>query len=689
MPIPTPPRRWPKLLIGALAVLALLLAVAYAALRLAFPPERLAALLSAQLSAATGRSFAVSGPLSIHLLPQLGIAAADVALGNAPWGTRKDMLRVRQARFNVALLPLLRGRVELASASLDGVDLWLETDRHGVGNWVMGPAQRDTPPARPQGEPPSTYSLQLDHLALHDAQLSYRDGRSGDRRSLQVDSLRLDSEGRTQRLDARFGSGTQRLQLAGQIGRLDALAANDADWPFELRLSGEGLDASAKGQLRRGSLPRPLEADVALRLTRTETLVPWVGPVPALPLPVQAKGRLSLAGSALRVDALQLSLAQQTLSGKLAAWRGTPWKLDAQLSAGAIDLKRWLPPRGASAPGPAAPQRQVFGSTPLGLDALPALQATLGLRVEQMLVPGLPPLSTLNLQLKLQPGRVRVEPLSFGVAGGNFGGSLGLSQSGTAPPRVALRAQASKLSLDELLRAAGSSDYARGGQLQLRADLDMAGNTPRALAAGANGELTLTLHDATLGQGVSPLGTDMLRRLLQALTLRPDLELSSHIDCAVIRLPLKNGVAAIDRSIALETDQLAVSAKGEVRLDDETLALAFAPTPKQGLKISPLDLTQLVVLKGPWRDPKVQLDAQGLLGVAASLGQAGASGGVSAMARQLLQARPESGACRAALSGRGSPAAAATPTPPARPASSASPASLPQALPEALRRLFR
>ena len=130
--------------------------------------------------------------------------------------------------------------------------------------------------------------------------------------------------------------------------------------------------------------------------------------------------------------------------------------------------------------------------------------------------------------------------------------------------------------------------------------------------------------------------------------LQPLPAAQSHIDCAVMRLPLNNGVATVDRSIALETDQLAVSAQGEVRFDDETLALAFRPSPKAGLNINPVNLAQLVVLKGPWQDPKLALDAQGVAGMAASLGLAGATGGLSLLAQQLLKAAPEKDVCRTA-----------------------------------------
>jgi len=144
-------------------------------------------------------------------------------------------------------------------------------------------------------------------------------------------------------------------------------------------------------------------------------------------------------------------------------------------------------------------------------------------------------------------------------------------------------------------------------------------------------------------------------------------------------------VATVDRSIAVETEQLAVSAKGEVRLDDETLTLAFRPSPKTGLNINPVNLAQLVVVKGPWLDPKLSLDVQGVAGMAASLGLAGATGGLSLLAQQLLKAAPEKDVCRTALGGA-APNPAAPPTPASQPTP---PLKLPQALPEALRNIFK
>ena len=121
--------------------------------------------------------------------------------------------------------------------------------------------------------------------------------------------------------------------------------------------------------------------------------------------------------------------------------------------------------------------------------------------MDRLLIPGLPPLSQLNLRLDAQPGRFKIDPLSVGVADGSLRGSLSVSTAAGAAPRVALQAQADKLSMDTLLKASGHSTYASGGQLQLRANLNGAGNTAQALASSANGELMLSLSNTTLGSG--------------------------------------------------------------------------------------------------------------------------------------------------------------------------------------------
>jgi uncharacterized protein involved in outer membrane biogenesis len=116
----------------------------------AFPPERLAALLVNQVKAATGRDFRIDGELSIRILPTIAAQAGDVVLGNAEWGSRPEMLRVRSASFEVSPKALLAGELRILRVEVAGVDALLETDGAGHANWQFG-SRRPPRPSRPPG----------------------------------------------------------------------------------------------------------------------------------------------------------------------------------------------------------------------------------------------------------------------------------------------------------------------------------------------------------------------------------------------------------------------------------------------------------------------------------------------------------------------------------------------------------
>ncbi|MEO7853356.1 MAG: AsmA family protein [Rubrivivax sp.] len=97
------PRRWPARLLIGVAALAALLGAAYVSLSLAFPPERLAALLVRQLTAASGRDVSIGGKLSYQVLPRLAVVANDVALANPPGASRPRMLVVERVTLDLAL----------------------------------------------------------------------------------------------------------------------------------------------------------------------------------------------------------------------------------------------------------------------------------------------------------------------------------------------------------------------------------------------------------------------------------------------------------------------------------------------------------------------------------------------------------------------------------------------------------
>ncbi|MDM0035073.1 AsmA family protein [Variovorax sp. J22P271] len=598
-------RRIARGVLIALCILGLLLAAAWVALRRAYPPQRLAAMLAESVTTATGRAFRIDGELTLHLLPRLTIDATQVALANAEWGTEPDMLRARHIGFEIDLRELLSGIVRIRSVDIEGGELRFESDGSGRYNWRLAAAAGGGGPGR------AVPQISLDRLAATDARISYRQGRDGAAQELHIESLVAEAagDGRSQ-LNAGLALGPQRWAVEGHTGPLDALLAGAAEWPLDLRATGEGVSASLQGSMGTGAHAGALDAKVALQVTSAKALAPWGDAAATVPLPLAWQATLTHTPGQWRADAIQLSLAGQRLAGhaSLKASAGSPIRLEAELSA-----PTWA-------------------------------------------VAGLPALSALQARVAFEPGRLEVEPFSFTIAGGQARGQLRVGLPPDAAPRIDLQLSARSMAIESLEAVRGGARLFKGGRANLDAKLAMSGRTAWALAGSSSGEALLTARDVGLVGRAASMDRDILARLIDALIPTGQSRDNLLVQCAVVRLALRNGVAAIDRSIAVETRQMAISASGEINLARRTLSLAFHPQVKRGLDLNPGSLVDLLVLQGPLDAPVLSINPRGAVRQAANVGAAAATGGITLLAPML---RPLSGAPSSCAQAEGKPAAAA------------------------------
>ncbi len=164
----------------------------------------------------------------------------------------------------------------------------------------------------------------------------------------------------------------------------------------------------------------------------------------------------------------------------------------------------------------------------------------------------------------------------------------------------------------------------------------MTGRTPRSLAAGANGNVLVSVTDATLAGGAAALDRNVITSVLRLVLPKGSTAQSLVVQCAVARLPLRQGIAAVDRSIALETREVAIVASGNINLVDQTLRLEFEPTVKKGLGLNSANFAELVRVSGPLQDPHAGVDVKGAVRGAANVGVAVATGGLSLLAPMAL-----------------------------------------------------
>jgi hypothetical protein len=175
-----------------------------------------------------------------------------------------------------------------------------------------------------------------------------------------------------------------------------------------------------------------------------------------------------------------------------------------------------------------------------------------------------------------------------------------------------------------------------------------------------------------------------LDKLAQAVNPFRERDPSTELQCAVVRLPLKDGIARIDRSIAIDSNKFSASATGTLDFRNETLDLALHPRIKQGIPIDIPQVAQLVRFTGPFAHPGVSVDAVASAATVAKIGAAIGTGGLSMIGTALIERASANEDVCAIAAGRAAPATTTS----AAAAKSSPATAVPQDIGKALGKLF-
>ena len=583
---------------------------------------------------ATGRDLEVRGGIDLKLGLEPKLVLDDVTLGNAAWSKQPQMVTAKHVEAQIALLPLLRKRFEVIRFKLIEPTIVLETDSGGKGNWEF-PAL----PAAAQGNTPAPSGGTLGGFAVGDIAISggavtYRDGKTGEITTILIEDLTVHARDAQSPVSGRFRGKVNdtAIALEGDFGPLDQLMRQR--WPYPVTVQGEinGKKASVGTQV-------------------------------------------SVQGNVVGLDELKIGSGSSAMTGKMAVVTGGPrskvtFKLDAPTFT--LDDFAFPAPALASAKS-AAPSKYVFSDAPIDVAALKDFDAEGEITIGALSLADGRHLDQVHLQLTLVNGKLDMPVVQASALGGTVLGHLQLDASHAPDAALSLHVDAKNLDLSALLAAAGVKRELHGGKTEVKADVSARGASPRQWASSANGNVIAVVGPATV---VNPKGsTDVpLDRLLEAVNPFRSVDPTTQLQCAVIRLPLKNGVATIDRSIAAETSKLGATASGTLDFRSETLDLSIKPQIRKDIPIAVPQVAELVRFHGPFTSPAVGIDATATAATVARLGTAVYTGGLSIIGESIIaQATADPGApCQIALGHvAGVTTAAAKPAANANPAATA------------------
>jgi uncharacterized protein involved in outer membrane biogenesis len=186
------------------------------------------------------------------------------------------------------------------------------------------------------------------------------------------------------------------------------------------------------------------------------------------------------------------------------------------------------------------------------------------------------PLSELNTHIVMDGGKLAVDPLRFGMAGGTIAGTLQIDGSQT-PMAGRLQMGARSLQLKQLFPDM-HSPQAQGALGQLRGNIAFSGrgNSVAALLGSADGEVHALVNDGVVSRGLTEIaGLNVGNYVMSKLFGDDDVQ----INCAAADLEIKRGVMST-RAMIFDTENSIVDVQGTASFRDETLNLTISPESK-------------------------------------------------------------------------------------------------------------
>lgn len=656
-------------IISWIAGILLLLVVVIVVVIATFDWNRLKPTINQKVSAEINRPFAIRGDLGVawernrsepgwrSWVPWPHIHAQDIMLGNPPEIPDVTMVHLQRVDATISPLALLGKQVYLPWIKLQQPVAKLVQTADKKNNWTFNLAGSDQ---KQDDAAPSAWSFRLDNIAFDQGQIGYRDAINKADVQVTVDPLgkpvpyaQLAGGDDKQQGAADFvfgwhASGTynnEKLNGDGKIGGMLSLRSQTTPFPIQADLRNGTTRVRVAGTIQD---PMNLGGvDIRLRFSG-DTLANLYGLtgilLPDTP-PYETDGHLTArfqqkGGPVFRYQNFNGHIGDSDIHGSLTYTQGKPRpKLAGALESRQLRMADLGPligvksGKGSEKTEQAKAKRGEATSQPAdrvlphdkfdtkSWDVMDADVKFSGKRIEHS---SSLPISDLSTHLTLKNGDLLLDPLRFGMAGGNLNATLHL-EGDKSPMRGRIHLHARNLKLRQLFPDVEAMQSALG-QMNGDATLSGRGNSVADLLATSNGELKLLMNDGLISRSLMEIvGLNVGNYVVGKLFGDDEVK----INCAAANLQVNNGLAS-SRLFIFDTENAIINITGTTNFANERLDLSINPDSK-GIRI--ITLRSPLYVRGTFKNPDAGVKAGPLIARGAA---AVALGAVVAPAAALL-----------------------------------------------------
>lgn len=443
------------------------------------------------------RTLKIDGELKLEFWPNAAIRLNKLSLSERV--SAQEFASVEQARVSVAMLPLLKRRIEVDTVELSGVKALLIRRKDGSLNIADLTSSDKAEPSAKSGSAAKsdTQPLLIDvaGVKIANVQLIYRDEQKGS--TIAISGLDLSSGHiRADVAQQSFSAESVALSLKGKQDAssfdlkltLGALSSDAQALKLDkllLALEARSGDANVKAQLETGAALDA--ARQMLALDKISGSIELTHPQKQLKLPLHGALSVDLAHSSL-AGHLTTKLNESNMALKFSLLKLAPLAFGFDLDIDQLNLDQYLPPA-QQAQAPMSPG----GAAKVDLNALKGLNGQGTLKLGSLQVANVKA-NNIRATFKVANGQLDVAPLSATL----YEGALTCALSAHAQTHaVTLKQNIDGLAIGPLLRGLLKKDLLDGrGTVTL--DLSTRGETVLDMKKALAGRASLALRDGAI-----------------------------------------------------------------------------------------------------------------------------------------------------------------------------------------------
>ena len=637
-----------------------------------FDWNRLKPTINQKVSTELNRPFAIRGDLGIdwarnrdeagwrRWVPWPQIHAEDIMLGNPPDIADVTMVHLQRVDATLSPLSLLHKELFIPWIKLQRPDARLIQTADKKNNWTFTLANsgKDEKSAAP-----SAWSFRLDNILFDQGQIRYRDAINRADVTVQVNPL---------------GKPVPYTQIAGGNDQQKGAGDFVFGWQAKGTYNNESLSGDGKIggmlSLRSQNTPFPIQADLRNGTTRVQVTGGLQDPMnlgglnvrlrfsgdtlanlygltgvllPDTP-PYETDGHLIAKfsgekGAVYRYEKFNGHIGDSDIHGSLIYSQVKPRPiLSGELTSEQLRMADLGPligvdsGKGSEKTAQAKARRGEKSNQPAdrvlphdkfetkNWDVMDADVKFSGKRIEHS---NSLPLSDLYTHLQLKNGDLLLDPLRFGVAGGNLNSTIRL-EGDHSPMRGRVDLHVRKLQLRQLFPNVEAMKNSRG-QLNGDASFTGTGNSVADLLATSNGQLKLLMNDGLISRSLMEIAGLNVGNYVVGKLFGDD---QVRINCAATDLKLQNGVATPNLFV-FDTENAIINVSGNANFASERLDLSVNPESK-GVRI--VTLRSPLYVRGTFKNPDAGVKTGPLLARGAAAVALGAVVGPAAALLALI-----------------------------------------------------